>query len=234
MSTANHAASGKTHHYAHHFDSAEHEYSTAKQGVWAFLVTEILMFGALFVGYIIFHHLYPDVFKVGSTFTDWRLGATNTVVLLFSSLTMALGIYYIQINQPKKSMNYLLITVLCGLIFMCVKYVEYSHKLHMGLAPGAWYHGDMHEVVEHVHAKIPSIEKIPDNLALYFSFYFMMTGLHGIHVLFGMILILWVWNRMRKGEFSSEYYTAVEGVGLFWHLVDLIWIYLFPLLYLVT
>lgn len=234
MSIAKTGTATKTHHYAHHFDSAEHEYDTAKQGVWTFLVTEILMFGGLFVGYIIFHHLYPEVFQVGSTFTDWRLGATNTVVLLFSSLTMALGIYYIQTGKPKTSMNFLLITVFCGLIFMVIKYIEYSHKLHMGLAPGAWYHGNAHEVLEHVKAKLPGMEKVPENLALYFSFYFMMTGLHGIHVVFGMILILWVWNRMRKGEFSPEYYTAVEGVGLFWHLVDLIWIYLFPLLYLVT
>jgi len=237
MSTAKTASAssshGKTHHYAHHFESAEHEYDTAKQGVWTFLVTEVLMFGALLVGYVLFHHVYPEVFKVGATFTDWRLGATNTVVLLFSSLTMALGIYYIQIGKPKTSMNFLLITVVCGAIFMVIKYFEYSHKLHMGLAPGAWFHGNMTEIAEHVHHKLPGVE-IPENLALYFSFYYMLTGLHGIHVVFGMILILWVWNRMRRGDFSPQYYTAVEGVGLFWHLVDLIWIYLFPLLYLVT
>lgn len=233
MSTANQTGS-KTHHYAHHFESAEHEYTTAKQGVWTFLVTEVVMFGGLFVAYILFHHMYPEVFRVGSTFTDWRLGASNTVVLLTSSLTMALGIYYIQINKPKVSMRYLLVTVLCGAIFMCIKYIEYSHKLHLGLAPGGWFHGNTPEMLEEIHHKIPGLEKIPDNIALYFSFYFMMTGLHGIHVLFGMILILWVYFRMRRGDFSPSYYTAVEGVGLFWHLIDLIWIYLFPLLYLVT
>jgi cytochrome c oxidase subunit 3 len=236
MSTASPAGptGSKTHHYAHHFDSAEHEYTTAKQGVWTFLVTEIVMFGGLFVGYIIFHHIYPEVFRIGSTFTDWRMGAANTVVLLTSSLTMALSIYYIQTNKTKVAMNYMLITVACGAIFMCIKYVEYSHKLHMGLAPGAWFHGNMPEIVEHVHDKLPSVEKIPDNLALYFSFYFMMTGLHGIHVMGGMGLIMWCWFRARRGDFSPSYYTAVEGVGLFWHLVDLVWIYLFPLLYLVT
>jgi cytochrome c oxidase subunit 3 len=237
MSTAKHA-DGK-HHYAHHFDSAEHEYDTSKQGVWTFLATEILMFGGLFVGYLIFHHLYPEVFRIGSTFTDWRLGATNTLVLITSSLTMALAIYFIQNGQPKKSMPMLLITILCGFGFMGIKYVEYSHKIHMGLMPGAWYTADKNpeqarEVLEHIHQKYPTVEKVPENLALYFSFYYMMTGLHGIHVMVGMGLIFWIWLRMRRGDFGPDYYTAVEGVGLFWHLVDLVWIYLFPLLYLVT
>jgi cytochrome c oxidase subunit 3 len=240
MSTANHQPSGKTHHYAHHYDSAEHEYDTSKQGIWAFLATEILMFGGLFVGYAIFHHIYPEVFRIGSTFTDWYMGAANTIVLLTSSLTMALGIYYIQKGKPKTSMNMLLLTILCGFMFMGIKYVEYSHKIHLGLKPGSWYTATSNpeqakEVLEHVHQRLgDSVEKVPDNLALYFSFYYMMTGLHGIHVLIGMALIFWIWLRMRRGDFSPEHYTAVEGVGLFWHLVDLVWIYLFPLLYLVT
>ena len=229
MSTAK--TGDHTHHYAHHFDNAEHEYQTTKQGVWLFLATEILMFGGLFVGYAIFHHLYPEVFKVGSHFTDWRWGATNTVVLLTSSLTMALGIYYVQIGKPKLAFNNLLATVICGAIFMCVKYIEYSHKIELGLLPGAWYHGQLEEVAHHIGM---TADKIPSNLPLYFSFYFMMTGLHGIHVLIGMGLIIWVMFRLKRGDFSPEYYTAIEGVGLFWHLIDLVWIYLFPLLYLVS
>ena len=231
MSTANTNPAHSGHHHAHHFDSAEHEYQTAKQGVWLFMCTEILMFGGLFVGYAIFHHLYPEVFKVGSTFTDWRYGTTNTIVLLTSSLTMALGIYYAQTNKKNHSLWMLGITVLCGFAFMFIKYLEYSHKFHMGLAPGAWYHIN-EEGLEHLHAL--GIHKIPENLALYFSFYFMMTGLHGIHVMIGMCLIVWTMIRTARGEFNSHYYTPVEGVGLFWHLIDLVWIYLFPLLYLVT
>lgn len=206
------------HHHAHHFDNAEHEYLSSKEGVWLFLTSEILMFGGLFVGYLIYHHLYPQVFHEGSKHLDWRLGALNTVVLLFSSLTMVLGVHYSQVNQKSKAVGALAITILCGAIFMVVKYFEYSHKIHEGLLPGTWYTADKHGL---------------DNIGLYFSFYFMMTGLHGIHVLGGMCLILWVLLRARKGEFSSAYYTPVEGVGLFWHLVDLIWIFLFPLLYLV-
>lgn len=205
-------------HLAHHFDSLDQQFKAAKLGTWLFLSTEILMFGGLFVGYAIYHSLYPEMFAEGARSLDWRLGAVNTVVLLFSSFTMAAGINYAQTNQRAKSMRMLLITVFCGLIFMAIKYYEYTHKFHLGLYPGKYF------VFESGDA---------NNLAMYYSFYFLMTGLHGSHVLIGMGLILWVWNRSRKGEFSSEFYTPVECVGLFWHLVDLIWIYLFPLLYLV-
>lgn len=208
----------KTHHYAHHFNSAEHEHESGKEGVWLFLTSEILMFGALFVGYIIFNTLYPEVFTEGATHLDWHLGALNTVVLLTSSLTMVLAIHYLQIDKPNIAVRHLLITALCGFIFMGVKYIEYSHKIHEGLLPGEWFHGDNHGI---------------KNLGLYFSFYFMMTGLHGIHVVAGSLLMLWLAFRTNRGDFSSHYYITVEGVGLFWHLVDLIWIFLFPLLYLV-
>lgn len=219
MSSANtHTTHGGRHH-AHHFDSAEHEYQSSKQGVWLFLCTEILMFGGLFVAYALFHHIYPELFKKGASYLDWRLGATNTVVLLFSSLTMALGIYYAQMRNKQMSAIMLIITIICGAIFMIIKYFEYSHKFHLGLFPGAMYSGEIGEV---------------KNIALYFSFYFMMTGLHAIHVLTGMGLIAWVLVRTLRGEFGPDYYTPVEGVGLFWHLVDLVWIYLFPLLYLVS
>lgn len=229
MSTVKYDAHGNP--YAMHYESPEHEYQTGKQGVWLFLATEVLMFGGLFVGYAIFHHIYPEVFKIGAKFTDWRYGSANTVVLLTSSLTMALGIYYVQMKNNARAFNMLLITVLCGAIFMGIKYIEYSHKIHMGLLPGAWYHGNLEEVAQHVGL---SPEEIPANLALYFSFYFMMTGLHGIHVMVGMAMIIWIMIRLKRGEFNPDHYTAVEGVGLFWHLVDLVWIYLFPLLYLVS
>ena len=230
MSTANTAKKTSGYHHAHHFESAEHEYTSAKQGIWLFLCTEIMMFGGLFVGFIYFHHIYPQVFQIGSTFTDWRLGAANTVVLLFSSLTMALGIYYTQTANRSKAQMMMLITIICGAIFMAIKYVEYSHKIHLGLLPGGWY-----DITPDAMAEITGkFGKIPDNLALYFSFYYMMTGLHGIHVLIGMGLIAWGMVRTARGEFGPDHFTFIEGAGLFWHLVDLVWIYLFPLLYLVT
>jgi cytochrome c oxidase subunit III len=233
MSTASH--SGNKHHFAHHFQSAEHEYNTSKFGTWAFLVTEILMFGGLFVGYIIFHQKYPEMFHMGSTFLDWKLGSLNTLVLLLSSLTMALSIYYAQHNNKEMTLFNLYATFLCACIFLVVKYFEYTHKLHLGLAPGHYFHPDMHHLgpeIEH-HLEAFGDGSAKGNLAMYFSFYFCMTGLHGSHVLAGMGLIGWLIVRTHRGEFNSDYFTPLECVGLFWHLVDLIWIYLFPLLYLI-
>jgi cytochrome c oxidase subunit III len=217
MSTNKHSSS-EGHHFAHHFKNAQHEYLTSKEGVWLFLTSEILMFGGLFVGYLIYHHMYPQVFHEGSKHLDWRLGGLNTIILITSSLTMVLGIHYNQHNERQKAVWSLAATIICGALFMTVKYFEYMHKIHEGLLPGFLYHGETHGLT---------------NPGLYFSFYFLMTGLHGIHVLAGMGLILWVLIRTKRGEFSDKYYTPVEGVGLFWHLVDLVWIFLFPLLYLV-
>jgi len=215
MSTDNHA-----HHFAHHFKNAEHEYQSSKEGIWLFMVTEILMFGGLFVGYAIFHSLYPEMFAEGAEHLDWKMGFINTLVLIFSSFTMALGIYYIQRDEKPKAVFNLALTILCGCIFMVIKYMEYSHKFHLGLFPGKWL--DVAQTGAH-HA----------NLGLYYGFYYCMTGLHGTHVLIGMGLITWVLIRTLRGDFNPKYYTAVEGVGIFWHIVDLIWIFLFPLLYLV-
>ncbi|HMN69618.1 MAG TPA: cytochrome c oxidase subunit 3 family protein, partial [Bdellovibrionales bacterium] len=213
------------HHHAHHFESAEHEYETSKFGMWTFLVTEIMMFGGLFVGYIIYHGMYPAMFHAGSKFLDWKLGALNTVVLLFSSLTMALSIHYAQKNDRAKMLMHLYITLACGFVFLIVKYFEYTHKFHMGLYPGTFFNPTTPEG-QAVASQFP-------NIGQYFSFYFCMTGLYGSHVIVGMSLIAWCIVRGHRGEFGPKYYTPVECVGLFWHLVDLIWIYLFPLLYLV-
>jgi cytochrome c oxidase subunit 3 len=221
MSIAKTATAPHQHHFAHHYQSAEHEYQTAKLGTWVFLVTEILMFGGLFVGYIIFHEKFPAMFHAGSTFLNWRLGALNTVVLLVSSATMALSIYSAQKNNKAQALLNLYLTLACGFIFLCVKYFEYTHKFHEGLYPGGFFRYDGPEA-EQFH-----------NLAMYFSFYFVMTGLHASHVIAGMSLITWCIIRTHRGEFGPSYYTPLECTGLFWHLVDLIWIYLFPLLYLI-
>ncbi len=217
MSTDN-KAMGRKHHFAHHFRSAEHEYESAKQGIWLFMATEILMFGAIFAAYAIFHSLYPSMFAEGASHLDWRMGFINTCVLLVSSWTMAMAIQSLQSGKGKNAAPYLIVTLLCGAGFMVIKYLEYTHKFHLGLYPGKWF---TYEGAQH------------SNLALYFSFYFVMSGLHGIHVLLGMGLITWVLIRTMRGEFDEHYYTPVEGVGIFWHIIDLIWIYLFPILYLI-
>lgn len=237
-------ASKESHfHHAHHFESAAHQYSSAKQGVWLFMVTEILMFGGLFVAYLIYKSLYAPVFHVGSSYLDVKMGTINTFILITSSFTMALGIYFNQKNDKSKAIIFLAITILCALGFMLVKFFEYSHKIHLGLVPGKYFNNPefVQKVVDfatnmqatssaHQDIDIAALKKIAP---LYFGFYFVMTGLHGFHVVIGACLILWVTIKTAKGHFGPEYYTPVEGVGLFWHIVDLIWIYLFPLLYLV-
>src|SRR5476649_2387742 len=213
-----HVVEGTRHVIPHHFDSAYHEFEASKFGMWLFLVTEILLFGGLFCAYTIFRGLYPDMFHEAHKELNKTLGALNTVVLLGSSLTMALGVGFAQRNERKKSMQMLAITLLCALTFLCVKYVEYSHKFHEGLLTAKYY------TFEGIKAH---------NAGIFFSLYFMMTGLHGIHVLIGMILITWILLRTKRGDFNDKYFTPVELTGLYWHLVDLIWIFLFPLLYLI-
>ncbi len=246
-------------HHEHHFKSAEHQYASAKQGIWLFLCTEILMFGGLFVGYLIYHSLYPIVFKNGSDSLDWKLGAVNTVVLLISSFTMAAAISYVQRGIHKLASIMLVLTIVCAGIFMVIKYFEYTHKFHVGTIPGKFSlvdptcgAGGKRDTCEtkiaallkdpkameinHVHeeeaAKLKGIISQP-KWEMFYGFYFVMTGLHGIHVLAGMILIFWILIKNIRRKVGPEYYTVVEGVGLFWHVVDLVWIYLFPLLYLV-
>lgn len=207
------------HSHAHHFSSAQQEADASKLGLWLFLCTEIIMFGSVFVAYAIFHGLYPEIFIAGSKYLDWKLGSLNTVILLLSSFTMAMSIYYASANKLRLSVSCLWVTFLCGLGFMFIKYIEYSHKIHEGLLPGKFFSFTGEGVV--------------DNLGLYFSFYYSMTGIHGSHVVIGLGLIFWLIIRAHKGHFGPGRVLALECVGLFWHLVDLVWIYLFPLLYLV-
>lgn len=207
----------KEHKVAHHFASAEQEFESAKIGMWAFIAQEILFFSAIFVAYAIFRYLYPDMFLEGAANLDWRFGFLNTLVLITSSFTMVMGVRSAQVSNKKACVRYLLTTFVLAGVFMVVKYFEYSEKIHHGLLPGSLFTG----------------VGIHDNLHIFFGLYFVATGLHGIHVLVGMGLLLWIARRAHKGEFYSGYFTPVEMVGLYWHLVDVVWIFLFPLLYLI-
>ncbi len=206
------------HHHAHHFESSEHEFVSCKQGMWLFLLQEVLFFSPLFVAYAIFRSLYPGAFMEGHQYLDWRMGGLNTLVLISSSLSMALAVSGAQRSQTKRTVIGLSLTLFFALCFLVVKYFEYSHKLHLGISTAGFF-------------SLPGIHdpKTP----LFFSLYFVMTGLHGIHVIGGMIAIIWVLRRARRNEFNAQYNTPVEMVGLYWHFVDLVWIYLFPMLYLV-
>jgi cytochrome c oxidase subunit 3 len=209
------------HHVAHHFDTAEQEFQAGKMGFWLFLATEILLFGGMFAAYFLFHAMYPETFTRGGDQLDWRLGALNTTLLLVSSYTMAMGVRSAQTSDRPRLIKYLTFTVLFAFGFLCVKYFEYSAKYHHGLLPGPWFSD---------HDGVMAGCLFPN---LYFSFYFTLTGIHGLHVFVGMVLILWLLKGSLKRRFHAGYYTPVDLIGLYWHLVDLIWIFLFPLLYLV-
>ncbi len=202
----------------HHFETAEQQADASRIGMWLFLVTEVLLFGGLFVGFALMQSRHPEAFLQAHHHLDRMLGFINTVVLLTSSFTMVLAVRSAQTGNRRRLIAFLLLTLMCAGIFLGIKYVEYSHKFHEGLLPGRFYshRGDA----------------APGEF-MFFSFYFMMTGLHGIHILAGMGVMCWLVRRAARGDFSSRYYTPVDLVGLYWHLVDLIWIYLFPLLYLI-
>ena len=206
---------------AHHFDTVGQQMSSAKLGMWLFCCTEILMFSGLFLAYFILRNMYPEMVLVASEELNKTAGGINTVVLLTSSFTMALGVRAAQTNNNKALERNLLITIGCACIFMIVKYFEYTAKIEHGFLPGAWY-----SALEHGYM-------LPKYSRVFFGIYFTMTGLHGVHVLVGIGVLSWIYIRARRREFSSENYVAVENAGLYWHIVDLVWIFLFPLLYLV-
>ena len=205
-------------HLAHHFSDVSQQSDSAKMGMWIFLLTEVLLFGGLFVTYTIFRMTNTDMFYNAHKHLDVTLGTLNTLVLITSSLTMAVAIRSIQLNQRRLSIILLSSTILLAAVFLMIKFFEYSHKFHLGQLPGKFY----------TYTGIQG-----NNPHIFFSVYFMMTGLHAIHVIAGMIAITWVLRKTVKGMLSSEYYTPMEMTGLYWHLVDMIWIFLFPLLYLI-
>ncbi len=182
------------------------------------MVTEVLLFGGLFVAYGVFRAWNPDMFHNAHRALNVVLGGLNTVILISSSVTMALAIRSIQLGNRRNTVRFLVITILLAAAFLVVKYFEYSHKIHLGQLPGKFY-------------TYRGIEGV--NPHLFFTIYFAMTGLHALHIIGGMSVLIWITLNTARGRFSADYYTPVELAGLYWHFVDLVWIYLFPLLYLI-
>lgn len=203
---------------AHQFDDTEQQYEASSLGMWVFLLTEVMFFGGLFTGYIVYRTAYPEAWALGSNTLDVVLGGLNTGVLIASSLTMALAVHYAQLGNRKLLILFLVLTIVFGAGFLGVKAVEYSHKFHEHHVPGPSFH------FEGEHAR---------NVQLFFSFYFAMTGMHALHMVIGIgILFVLVWMAA-KGRYTAKYFNPIEMFGLYWHFVDIIWIFLYPLLYLV-
>ena len=267
---------------AHHFEDEDHQFDSGKLGIWAFLVTEILFFSGLFCAYVIYRAMHPEVFTFASNALDTQMGAINTGVLIFSSLTAAWAVRNAQLGQKTGLIVNLSITILCAFGFMGIKYLEYSHKFHLGLFPGDKYEAKEGAYGDESHGKANTVAfttpdeeesaedpepgvafsngdpaeaalaeqdphealapwndpNVPEatkrKLKIFFGIYFCMTGLHGIHVLIGILVLGWLLTRAIRGHFTPTYYGPIDFAALYWHLVDLIWIYLFPLLYLIN
>ena len=202
----------------HHFDTMEQQREASSFGMWVFLVTEILFFGGLFTAYTVYRHQYPRAFADASRHLDITLGTFNTAVLIVSSLTMALAVWSAAVGRRKAIVVFLLLTMLLGGVFLGVKAVEYSHKFHDHLVPGPSFH------FEGPNARAAEI---------FYSLYFAMTGLHAAHMVVGIGILTVLVIHARKGRYTPEYHTPVEVSGLYWHFVDIVWIFLFPLLYLI-
>ena len=204
------------------YRTMEQQRETASLGMWVFLSTEVLFFGGLFMTYTLNRSTYPDIFAEASRSINLWLGAINTVVLIGSSLTMAMAVWASQVGKKQLVTIFLISTLVLGSVFLAIKAVEYHEKFvehhvpgfNFSFEPGA-------SIATNAHAQ------------LFFSLYFAMTGLHALHMIIGAGLLLWLIKQSMRGRFTPQYNTPVELVGLYWHFVDIVWIFLFPLLYLI-
>ena len=255
-----HGHAHAAHHPAlqHHFDTMGQQKEAAVIGMWVFLLTEILFFGGLFMAYMLYRTWYFDAFAEASRSLDIFWGALNTAVLIFSSLTMAMAVRCAQTNQRKATVTWLILTTILGMVFLGVKVIEYRDKFEHHHVPGynfQWAHQAEPAAAGAEHASTPlgageaapaaagaagehrqltlNADQLQLTTQIYFSLYFTMTGLHALHMIIGIGLMSVITWMAWRGKFDAEYYTPVEMSGLYWHFVDIVWIFLFPLLYLV-
>jgi len=203
---------------AHQFEDLDQQREAATLGMWVFLATEVLFFGGLFLVYSVYRSSYSNAFAAASHELDIVLGTVNTAVLITSSLTMALAVHAAQLGKRKRLLLFLVLTMALGLTFLGIKGVEYYHKFAEHHVPGPSFQFEK-EYARHAQ--------------LFFSLYFLMTGLHALHMIIGLGIMTWMLFWSWKGTITTEYYSPIEISGLYWHFVDIVWIFLFPLLYLI-
>lgn len=223
----------------HHFENMEQQREAGTLGMWIFLVTEIMFFGGMFLAYTLYRSLFPASFASASNHLDIKLGALNTGVLILSSFTMAMAVYFTQVGNRRWQIICLALTLALGLTFLGVKAVEYRDKYTDHLIPGRLIPSnkfdpkvqvedeplDHHKLHLLPGATLPQVE-------MFYWIYFAMTGMHALHMIIGAGLLTFLLIYSIKGRFDPEYHSPVEVIGLYWHFVDIVWIFLFPLLYL--
>ena len=204
----------------HHFDDMAQQSEASTLGMWVFLVTEIMFFGGLFMAYLVYRYQSPQAFQEASAHLSIGWGGFNTVVLIVSSLTMAFAVRAAQTGEPPKTqVRWIGITMFLGVVFLGVKAIEYTEKFRDLIVPGPYF-----DKLKWAH---------PAGVEMFYSLYFCMTGLHALHMIIGLGIMTWLAIMARRGTFTPNYYTPVEVSGLYWHFVDIVWIFLFPLLYLI-
>jgi len=201
----------------HQFDDVEQQHDASTLGMWIFLVTEIMFFGGVFTAYVAYRSAYAGAFAHASNHLNLVLGTVNTAVLITSSLTMALAVHAAQLGHRRRLLVWLVLTMTLGTTFLVIKGIEYGHKFEEGLVPGPAF--------TYAGPDAPQAQ-------LFFSIYFTLTGIHALHMIIGIVVLAVLVLRAREGRFGASYYTPVELTGLYWHFVDIVWIFLFPLLYL--
>jgi cytochrome c oxidase subunit 3 len=206
----------------HHFEDLGQQHEASTLGMWGFLTTEVMFFGGILLAYWVYRISYPDAWSMGASLQNTLLGGINTIVLIISSLTMALAVRNAQLGRRGGIVLMLILTLFFGTVFLGIKSYEYHAHYTEGLFPGAAWHWDGEGHPE----LVPKVQ-------LFMCFYWFMTGLHALHMIIGAGLILWLIWRAWKDQFGPEYYAPVEVMGLYWHFVDIIWIFLFPFLYLI-
>ncbi len=210
-----------------HFQNMEQQNEASSLGMWVFLITEIMFFGGLFLTYTVYRSIYPHAFAESSRELNVTLGAVNTAVLILSSLTMALAVWAAQVGRRKQLILFLVATIVLGSVFLGVKTFEYIEKFHHHLVPGLNFNFPM---TPELAAQDPNLNA---HAQLFFSLYFGMTGLHAFHMIVGLGVMLFLLKEAFRQRYTQNYHSPVEVSGLYWHFVDIVWIYLFPLLYLI-
>jgi len=222
----------------HHFENMEQQREAGTLGMWVFLVTEIMFFGGMFLAYTLYRYKYPEAFAAASNHLDWKLGGVNTVVLIVSSFTMAMAVFSTQVGKRRNTIIFLVLTLVLGLTFLGIKAVEYKAKYDDRLIPGQLIPGRRFNpaVAQHGETdphKLHLAEGVSvRHVEMFYWIYFIMTGMHALHMIIGAGILIIILIMAWRGKFSPEYHAPVEIFGLYWHFVDIIWIFLFPLLYL--
>jgi cytochrome c oxidase subunit 3 len=208
------------------YENLEQQHETATLGMWIFLATEVMFFGTLFLGVVVYRHLYPLEFEKASEKLNWMIGGINTVVLLVSSLFMVLAVHAARVGKQKELLTYLMLTAGLGVGFLCFKGYEYYTDYRDNLIPGWRF-----EESEWIAKEGLSAAQVP-HVKLFLLFYWVMTGTHAVHVTIGIAVVVWMVVLAKRGRFSPAYYSPVDVTGLYWHFVDTVWIFLLPMLYL--